>query len=248
MIFPADFELKLGFDQIRQRIKNYCLSLLGAKQVDDLAFGADFELLSVLLKRTLEFRQILEKGDAFPLTGYFDPTELFHIASIEDSFIEEEGFRNIILSLHTIQRCKQFLSTTQEIYPELWKLSEQTAFSKSLLNTLESKFDDLGHVKDNATPDLSKIRKRLREEQGRIRRLTDHIFRQSVEQGWVPEGASPTIRDGRLVIPVMAEHKRKVKATSWMNRLRGRRCTWSQPKYWRRIMKFVICFLPNAGK
>ncbi len=211
MIFPHDFEHKLGFDQVRQKLKNYCLSPLGIAHVEAIQFSSDFKTTSQLLKRNLEFKQILEKGEQFPLSGYFDPTELFQVASIEDNFIDEDGFRDIILSLHTISACKTFLNANQQYYPELYYTSSLTLFPKAVLIELESKFDDTFKVRDNATPELQKIRKRLREEQSRIRRLTDQVYRQSVEQGWVPEGATPTIRDGRLVIPVLAEFKRKLR-------------------------------------
>lgn len=211
MIFPADFENKLGFDQLRQRLKSYCLSPLGVTLVDEMAFQTNGDVVLVQLKRNLEFKQILEKGEAFPLTGYFDPTDLFYLAGIVDSFIEEDGFRDIMLSLQAIRQCKSFFQQNSEAYPELFRISSTATFSEQVLKPLETSFDDQGKVKDNATSELNRIRKRLREEQGRIRRLTDQIFRQTIEQGWVPEGASPTIRDGRLVIPILAEHKRKLK-------------------------------------
>jgi len=66
-------------------------------------------------------------------------------------------------------------------------------------------------VRDNAFPELAHIRKRLREEQSRVRRLADQLFRTAVSEKWVPEGALPTIREGRVVIPILAEHKRRVK-------------------------------------
>ncbi len=210
MVFPTEFEQKLGFDQIRQRIKNYCLSHLGINQVEAMEFISDFSTLEIFLKQNLEFKLILEKGDEFPTAHYADPTDYFKTAAIEDSFLEEETFHTIILSLQTILACKTFLVTNQESYPELFKLTLEVSISKNLVHGIESKFDDKGHVKDNASGELAKIRRRVRDEQHRVKRLTDQIFRQAVEHGWVPEGVSATIRDGRLVIPVLAEHKRKL--------------------------------------
>jgi len=210
MIFPPELESKLGFDQIRQRIKNYCLCQLGINRAEAMEFNSDFSTVEILLKQTLEFKLILEKGDEFPASHYTDPEEDFKTAAIQDSFLEEEVFHKIILSLQTILACKNFLVKNQEPYPELFKLTQEVSISKNLVVAIESKFDDLGHVRDNASPDLGKIRKRIRDEQHRVKRLIDQIFRQAVGNGWVPEGVSATIRDGRLVIPVLAEHKRKL--------------------------------------
>jgi DNA mismatch repair protein MutS2 len=210
MVFPTEFEQKLGFDQIRDRLKNYCLSPLGVKLVDEMGFCSDFPTVQSLLKQNLEFKLILEKGDQFPVTHYADPEEYLKTAAVEDSFLEEEAFYIILTSLQTILAAKQYLITNQELYPELYAITHEVIVSKSLLQPIESKFDDKGQIRDNASPELAKIRKRIRDEEHRVKRLTEQVFRQAVDQGWVPEGATATIRDGRLVIPIMAQHKRRL--------------------------------------
>jgi len=210
MVFPVEFEQKLGFDQIRQRLKNYCLSPLGIERVEAMNFISDFSTLESLLKQTLEFKLILETGDEFPASNYADPFEYFKTAAIQDSYLEEEAFHTILLSLQTILACRSFLVKNQEQYPSLFKLTQEVTIQKNIVQGIESKLDDQGKVRDHASPDLAKIRKRVREEQHRVKRLVDQIFRQAIDQGWVPEGVSTTIRDGRVVIPVLAEHKRKM--------------------------------------
>jgi DNA mismatch repair protein MutS2 len=211
VIYPQDFESKLGFDQVRQRLKNYCLSSLGSHLVDVMSFSSDYGSVKRKLHQNLEFKQILEKGDAFPSSNFFDPEELWPTIAIEDSFIEEEYFQEIILSLVTIFEIKQFLLKAKEIYPELGLLSDPVVLDKRVLQHLQSKFDDTGKVRDSASVELGKIRKRLREEQSKVRRLIDQAFRHAADQGYTPDGVSPTIRDGRIVIPLLAEHKRKVR-------------------------------------
>ena len=210
MIFPSEFEQKLGFDQIRERLKNYCLSPLGVQLVEEMSFSSNFSSIQTSLKQNLEFKLILEKGDQFPVSHYANPAEYFKIASVVDSFLEPEAFYIIVTSLKTIVACKSYLEKNQETYPALFNLTGSISIPKNLIASIESKFDDAGHVRDSASPDLGKIRKRIREEEHRVKRLTEQIFRQAVGQGWVPEGASPTIRDGRLVIPLTAQHKRKL--------------------------------------
>jgi len=210
MVFPSEFEQKLGFDQIRHRLKNYCLSPLGFRQVDEMGFSSNFEIILTQLRQNLEFKNILEKDEEFPSTHYIDPTQYFKTAAIEDSFLEQEAFYEILRSLQTIVACKKFLQSNPEEYPELVKLTQSVAVSSDLVGSIESRFDERGHVRDNASPELGRIRKRIRDEQSRVKHLIDQLFRQAVGNGWVPEGISTTIRDGRLVIPVLAEHKRKI--------------------------------------
>jgi DNA mismatch repair protein MutS2 len=210
MVFPSEFEQKLGFDQIRHRLKNYCLSPLGIGRVDQMNFSFDFEIILTQLKQNLEFKNILEKDEEFPSTHYIDPTEYFKTAAIEGAFLEQEAFYEILRSLQTIVACKKFLESNHEVYPELGKLTQPVSVSSALVKSIESRFDEKGHVRDNASPELGRIRKRIRDEQSRVKHLIDQLFRQAVGNGWVPEGISTTIRDGRLVIPVLAEHKRKI--------------------------------------
>jgi DNA mismatch repair protein MutS2 len=211
MIFPETLEQKLGFDQIRQRIKSYCYSQAGSAWIDRMKFSIDPEFIKVLLRQSLEFRQILEKSENFPSRFFYDGDEWLQKIAMEGSYLEAEDFLKLANALDTVVSCLNFLTKSREIYPQLHKLSEPVAITDQLPKLIYSVIDDKAMVKDSASADLGKIRKKLRDEQNRLRKQADQLFRNAVEQKWVPEGALPTIREGRLVIPVLAEHKRKLK-------------------------------------
>ncbi|MEI9920725.1 MAG: Smr/MutS family protein [Bacteroidota bacterium] len=214
MTWPADLEQKLGFDQVRAMLKSYCLCDLGRRNVDNISFVSDLTVINRLLHRTFELQSILQKGDAFPFSNYFDPEEYIPLINVEGGFLEEEAFHQIILSLQSIFQARTFLEKAKEEYPSLYEMSREVKLPQSLLRDIQSKFDDTGKIKDNATPELARVRKRLNEERSRIRRLIDQVFRQASSEGWTPEGVSPTIRDGRLVIPLLSEHKRKIRGVT----------------------------------
>jgi DNA mismatch repair protein MutS2 len=211
MIYPQDFEQKLGFDQIRQKLRSYCLSNAGSEWVDRMKFSTDAEFIRILLHQNLEFRQILEKGEDFPSRYYFDATDWIHRISLEGNFLEADEFLNLAYSLETVLACRNFLTRSKEFYPQLVRLVEPVTITGDLSKRILLTVDDKGHVKDSASPDLGRVRKKLRDEQHRLRKLADQIFRDAVGANYVPEGALPTIREGRLVIPIQAEHKRKIK-------------------------------------
>jgi DNA mismatch repair protein MutS2 len=211
MIYPVEFEQKVGFEQVRQKLAGYCLSPAGAAWVDRLQFGTDAELIKVQLKQNLEFRQILEKGEPFPSRHFFDAADWIKRISLEGNWLEAEEFLNLAYALDTIVACKVFLVKSKELYPELFRLTEPVTVTSQLSQRVFLTVDDKAQVKDSASPELGRIRRKLREEQTRLRRLADQLFRMAVQEQWVPEGALPTIREGRLVIPIQAEHKRKVK-------------------------------------
>jgi DNA mismatch repair protein MutS2 len=211
MVYPSDFEIKLGFDQIRQRLGNYCLSTLGRIEVDKIRFRTEYKVIKELLDQGSEFKSIRERAIPFPLSQYHDPSALYPIIAIEDSFIEAESLREIALSIQVIEDCVSFLKKEQGAYPNLYQLSLPVNLSTTVKESINSRIDDMGKLKDNASPDLNRIRKKLRDEAGRARRLVDQMFREAVGNGMVPEGSSPVIRDGRVVIPVLSEYKRKIK-------------------------------------
>ncbi len=209
--YPADLESKLGFDQIRTKLLTNCLGKLGEDEVAQISFSSQSDVIKTLLLRSRELKQILEKGEVLPLNTYADPTVYFELIRVEESFLEEENFQEIIPALHSILTLHKFLKTSNEDYPELFKLTEPINLPGELVAALGDKFNEKGKIKDNASTELARIRKRLREEEIRVRRLTEQIFRDSVGHSWVPEGATLTIREGRVVIPVLAEHKRKLR-------------------------------------
>lgn len=211
MIYPATLEQKLGFDLIRHRLKSYCLSLSGGQFADDMAFLTNADSIKVLLRQTLEFRLILEKSETFPSRHYYDADEWLNKVAMEGNYLDAAEFVNLALALDTIIGIKNFLVKSKDLYPALFRLAEPVLITTRLTDMIRQKIDDKAMVKDSASPELGKIRKRLRDEQGRLRRLADQLFRQAAAERWIPEGALPTVRDGRVVLPILAEHKRKLK-------------------------------------
>ena len=211
MVFPLEIEQRLGFDQIRSRLVYYCQGPLGVQQVVGMQFSSSFQQVQSLLKQNVEFKLILESESDFPSTQHGNTDEHVDRAAIEGSYLEEEAFQQIIKSLEAISACKDFFNQREDSYPALFKLSTEVPDLGNLIKSIKAKFDDQGHVRDNASVDLAKIRKELHTEQLKVKRLMDQLFRHALGQGWVADGVSAAIRDGRLVIPVLAEHKRKIK-------------------------------------
>src|SRR4051812_27667598 len=124
MIFPETFEQKLGFDTIRQRIKGYCLSQSGAAWVEKMRFSTEAEFIKTLLRQSLEFRQILEKAEAFPSRFFFDGQDWLQKISLEGNYLDAVEFLNLANALETVIASRNFLQKSKDIYPQLNKLAE----------------------------------------------------------------------------------------------------------------------------
>jgi DNA mismatch repair protein MutS2 len=211
MIYPDSLEQKLGFDQIRQRLKSHCLSASGAEKVGTLAYSTDTQGIKTRLGQTFEFRGILERSENFPSLHYYDADDWLKKIAQEGNYLDAEEFLKLALALDTIVAAKNFLVKAKETYPELAALAAPVVITSRMTQSIYAMIDDKGMVRDSASPELARVRKRLREEQVRLRRLAEQLFRTAVAEQWVPEGALPTVRDGRVVLPIQAEHKRKIK-------------------------------------
>ncbi len=207
---PA-IELKLGFDQLREKLRNHCLSDAGKVRVDGISFSSDFKHVQLLLLQNLEFKQIFDKAESFPYQYFYDPSDWVKIISLEGNYLEERDLLDLGNMLLTILECHQFFVKNKEVYPALFELAEDISIKPSHAQRIHSVIDENAIVKDSASPALATIRKRIREEQNKLRRVTEQVFKRAVAEQWVPEGSLPSIRDGRLAIPVSAEHKRKLR-------------------------------------
>ena len=114
MIYPQNFEQKIGFDQIRSLIKEKCLSTLGIDYTDRMTFSTGYESIREQLNQTWEFVRILENADDFPADFFFDVRPSIKRVRIEGTFLEEAELFDLRRSLDTIQRIIRFLYPGEE--------------------------------------------------------------------------------------------------------------------------------------
>ena len=213
MLYPTTLETKLGFDTIRERLKEACVSPLGQDYVEKIRFTDNVQLIDKLLRQTTEFKQIVQYETDFPNSNYIDIRPHLNRARVEELALTEAEFFDLKLVLRTVQDCLRFLTKRAEdnAFPFLRELAGPVGVDKKITDALERVIDDRGNVRDSASPELANIRRRIIGEQANLRKRLDSILRQARQNGWIPDDLSLTVRGGRLVIPIAAEHKRKIK-------------------------------------
>ncbi len=212
MIYPHNFEQKIGFDTIRQMLKQACLSLMGENFVDKILFSNNYELIVKLINQVAEFKDILLFDDNFPSQDYIDLRPELERIKIKGTYINKTELFDLKLSLTTIQQCINFLKNKEDKkYPYLKKLTENIYVDKSIISKIDQIIDEKGNIRDNASKELLVIRKELNFKQSVIDKKISQILNSAKKQGWVKEDISITIRNGRSVIPVSAAYKRKIK-------------------------------------
>lgn len=219
MIYPDNFENKIGFSEIRQMLSASCMCGLGRKKVEDMAFSTDARQIREWLEQIGEFKRLNEDGDDFPLDNFYDMREQIARLRIDGTYLEEEELSNMQKSLTTIHQIIIFLSRDAEEsadgelkykYPSLQRLTEGICIFPNVIHRIEQIIDKRGKLRDTASPELARLRRELQGLRGSISRTLNSILNNAKSEGLVEKDVTPAIRDGRLVIPVVPSMKRKI--------------------------------------
>lgn len=217
MIYPQNFEQKIGFDQIRQILKEKCLSTLGEERVTDMTFSDRFGMVEERLDQVTEFVRILKEENNFPAQYFFDVRPSLKRIRVEGLYLDEQELFDLRRSLETIRDIVHFLQKSKDekedtsSYPCLQRLAEDIMVFPQLINRINAILSPYGKIKDNASAELARIRRELANTIGNISRSLNGILRSAQTEGVVDKDVTPTMRDGRLVIPVAPALKRKIR-------------------------------------
>ena len=214
MIYPDNFEQKIDFQKVRQLITDRCFSPLGKEKVEEMRFSSDFDEILEKLLQTEEFVKIKEEEDNFPFDSFFDMRPVLRRIRVEGSWVEQSALFELRRSLHTINGIVSFLHSDEDKepkYPHLLALTEGVVTYPEITKRIDHILDGFGQIKDHASPRLSEIRRELINTMNGISKSLNSIMRKAQAEGYVDKDVSPSMRDGRLVIPVNPSHKRKIK-------------------------------------
>ena len=218
MIYPKNYESKIGFDEIRRMLKEHCLSTLGKELVDEMAFSDDAETVNEWLEQVREFRRMKQAVEKPELNFFFDVRESITRLRLENTHIEEDELFNLRRSLETIGILVTFLNKnggSEEVpeyaYPALHRMAENVQAFPAMIRRIDSILDKFGKIKDSASMVLAGIRHDLEQTSGSISRTLYTILHSAQRDGLVAQDVAPTLRDGRLMIPVAPGLKRRIK-------------------------------------
>ena len=213
MIYPQNFEQKTGFDKVRRLISDKCLSPLGQERVAEMDFSADYSTVIERLEQTDEFVRILHGEQEFPAAYFFDVRYSLKRIRPEGTWLDEKELFDLKRSLQTINDIVRFFRPVEDeeiAYPALTALAGDILVFPQLIGKIDSILDKFGKVKDNASPTLAQIRKEITSTMSGISRSLQSILRSAQSEGVVDKDVTPTMRDGRLMIPVAPAFKRKI--------------------------------------
>ena len=211
MIYPENIEQKIDFQVIRDGLKGCCMSILGKERVDAMQWLTHFPAVSALLARVREMMALLsDPALAFPHGEIYDLREALSRIRIEGLYMDEAELFSLRKMLDYAAQLERFFATLDKAkYPLLSQLSTVN-YQLSIVNCIDRILDRYGKMRDNASPELARIRKEISASQGSVSRALHAILRQAQAEGILDKDAAPTMREGRLVLPVPPAYKRKI--------------------------------------
>ena len=212
VIYPTNFEQKIGFASIRQMLSDHCISQMGLERTEALAFSTDKDAILKSLEQTEEFIGLLQTGVPFPVRDFHDLREAFHRIQIDGTCLNTEDLFALKPSLNVVEAILRYgHSESADSTPRIKSLIENIFIERSIFTEVNRLVDDKGEIPDNASTELLEIRQSIRRKQGGIEKRIRQIMGDAKTAGWVDPKAELTVRDGRLVIPVKAGDKRAIR-------------------------------------
>ena len=213
MIYPSNFETKIGFDAVRRELERYCVSALGAANVPRLRFSTRRDEVMRWLEQTNEFLSILQAKREFPLSYYFDLRVVLKEVATPGTFLSAERLFDLQRLLVTVSQVVRFFTPDGENgtpYPRLSELTSGLQAFPELSNAIGHVLDKAGNIKDTASPQLRDLRASITHVTSSINGTLRRIIAKGKQDGILEADVQPSLRDGRLVVPVSAMNKRKL--------------------------------------
>ena len=208
---PSDFLVRLEFDKIIELIANNCLGNLGIEQAHLIAPELHLALIENRLNEVSEFMRGIQHADTINLSNYEDIRDDLKMLAIEDYVLPEEGFKRISKQLYSVSMVYRYFTTERTlIYPNLYNIIKSLHFDFAIAKEIDKVLDSDGNIRPDASPELGRIRRSM---QFKMKEL-DKVFRQIIQdyrgKGWLTDNLEG-YRNGRRVLSVPSEHKRKIR-------------------------------------
>ena len=211
MTYPQNIEQKIDFQVIRDCLKSCCTSSLGKERVDEMLWVNHYKTVQNRLAHLREMMSVLTDSSlSFPQGDIYDLREALARIRVEGLFMDENELFSLRKMLDYVGQLERFFTLLdREKYPLLASLP-LTSFPSHLIVAIDRIIDRYGKMKDSASPELARIRKDIAQSQGSVSRALNAILRQAQADGLLDKDAAPTMREGRLVLPVPPAYKRKI--------------------------------------
>lgn len=215
MIYPDKLEQKIGFDGVRHHISGACLTEGGRRYCAEMQFMQSFSAIESALASTAEMLASLRSDDSISLDGIADIEQLLMSIRVAGTFLPVADLILVRRMIGCIGEAAAYFARHRSDdgktpYPVLDAMTADLVPLPAVAATIDRSVDRFGNIKDNASAELAGIRSQLRAMNGRVSAIMRRVISGAISQGWLDSDTAPSMRDGRLVIPVSPMNKRKI--------------------------------------
>jgi DNA mismatch repair protein MutS2 len=212
LVYPETFEDKIGFNQIRQKVVDLCVTPLGRELADAMHASPVFAKVKALQDDVVEFSEILLHHTDFPELAPVDIRNAIQKGRIPGSFLDVPEWLDVRRMLTSVRQIETFFERKPpEILTVTRGKAKQLKIFPFIQERLDQIFNKMGQVKDQASPELKKMRQEMIHLQASIGKRMETVLQLARSEGWIEKDVQASIRDGRLVIPIPVTHKRRIK-------------------------------------
>ncbi len=205
--FPNDFETRTGFALVRTEIQSLAVAPSAQKEIADASFSTDYHAIEQNLNLLRELKDYL-LFHAISEEYFVDLADALFTLSQHNRNLQEEELSALRTALLSVQYFQTLFSEEHEKY--LWALINAVELPQEALREIDAVLDRTGHIKDNASPLLYQLRTQLRSRENAIARKMAELLTRCQKEGYSDANAQLVVRDGRLVLPIAAQHKKKI--------------------------------------
>ena len=211
MIYPSNFEQRVGFDRIREQIVERCSMLSARELMAREGFSRSRREVEERLTLADEMRLVLSMESGAEIGEQEDLRSIIDKVAVEGAYLMADECAVLLRALRGVSAIVGFIRSRREgSYPALRRMTERVVLFPELQREIERVVDDKGEVRSSASPALAEIRRVIREHEGQVAKRLQQVLQRAKASGIVEADAMISIRDGHAVIPVAAANKRKL--------------------------------------
>ena len=210
LVYPEEIESKLEIGKIRREIQLFCQTEAAKSRASEVKLITDRKFLANVLAQTQEMLELLTGEESYPSARFEDISESLKKIIADGTFLPSDKLANFKDGLVAIYEWSQYLKKRSQSFPSLSKLVLGFVADKELITLIDTRIDERGEVRENASPTLMAIRKKRYGVERQVRKVIQQILDRSKKDDYTEDDGAVTIRGGRLVIPIKAEYKRKL--------------------------------------
>jgi DNA mismatch repair protein MutS2 len=210
-LYPETALTQLEFDKVRTLLESHCKTLYAREKAAQLRIHTRKEYIQLALQQTFEFKSILQQAQYFPNDFTLPLQQELRLLGIPGALITGEQWLQIRkLSENTANIFRWFDTERRQAFPAMAEVIKDVYYEKTIIEMIDEVIDEQGNVKDNASPDLQKIRMSLYRKRNELRRMFEKVIAKLAKAGYTAD-IDESFSNGRRVVAVFSEHKRQVK-------------------------------------